>query len=94
MMSPGSIDGNNNWVESTSLARAIEDAMVRAGVIKLDKESKSTTHDRRNSFVAIATGLINYLQANLEIHIGAGTLGAATGNNVPAAAVTLTQAVK
>jgi hypothetical protein len=93
MMVAGSIDGGSNWVEATSLARAIEDAMVAAGVIDVDKETKDTTRDRRKSFVAIATGLIAYLKANMEITITAGKFGA-PGNSIPAAATTLTQAVK
>jgi hypothetical protein len=95
MMTPGSIDGSNNWVEQSSLARSIEDAMVSAKVIHLDKEDKNTTKDRRTSFVAIATGLIDYMKANMEIGIAAGALGAAAGAaNLPATAQTLTQAVK
>jgi len=77
MMTPGSIDGGNNWVEGSSLARSIEDAMVAAKVINLDKEAKNTTKDRRTSFVAIATGLITYLKANMEIDIAAGALAPA-----------------
>jgi hypothetical protein len=93
MMVAGSIDGGSNWVEATSLARAIEDAMVAAKVIDVDKETKDTTRDRRNSFVAIATGLITYMKANMEITITAGKLGAA-GASIPAAATTLTQSVR
>lgn len=96
MMVPGSIDGSNNWVEATSLARAIEDAMVAAAVLHLDKESKATTKDRRNSFVAIATGLVNYLQQNMDIQIAQAQLHAASDPSlaVPSTAQTLTQAVK
>ena len=47
MMSPGSIDASNQWVEQSSLARAIEDAMVAAKVINIDKEASATTKDRR-----------------------------------------------
>jgi hypothetical protein len=93
MMVPGSIDGSNAWVEGTSLARSIEDAMVSAKVINLDKEATSTTKDRRTSFVAIATGLITYMKANMEIDIAAGVFGPGA-NNVPAQAKTLTQVVK
>ena len=75
------------------MARVIEEAMVAAGVLKLEKESKTTTHDRRNSFVAIAAGLINYLQANMELDIAAGAFGASAGN-LPGTAVILRQVVK
>lgn len=93
MMLPGSIDASNQWVEQSSLARSIEDAMVAAKVIDLAKEASSTTKDRRNSFVAIATGLINYLQTNMELDIAASALGPGAGN-VPATAKTLTGVVK
>jgi hypothetical protein len=92
-MSPGSIDSGNQWIEQSSMARAIEDAMVAAKVINLDKEASSTTKDRRNSFVAIATGLINYMKTNMELDIAAAALGPGAGN-VPAAAKTLTGVVK
>jgi len=96
MMVPGSIDGKNNWVEASSLARAIEEAMVNAGVLHLSKESKATTKDRRNSFAAIATGLVQYLQHNMDIQIGQGLLHNTTDTSlqVPTATVTLNQAVK
>ena len=93
MMSPGSIDGSSQWIEASSLARAIEDAMVAAKVINLDKEGSTTTKDRRNSFVAIATGLINYMKTNMELDIAASALGPGAGN-VPATAKTLTGVVK
>jgi hypothetical protein len=93
MMAPGSIDGSNQWVEQSSLARAIEDAMVAAKVINLDKEASATTKDRRNSFVAIATGLIDYLKSNMELDLAANALGPG-GGNVPAVAKTLTGVVK
>lgn len=93
MMTPGSIDGSNQWVEASSLARAIEDAMVAAKVINLEKEASATTKDRRNSFVAIATGLINYMQTNMELDIAASALGSGAGN-VPATAKTLTGVVR
>jgi len=96
MMIPGSIDGNNNWVEGTSLARAVEDAMVAAGVLHLDKEAKATTKDRRKGFVAIATGLIGYLQQNMDLQFAAAALHTQqeASLNVPTAAKTITQAVK
>jgi hypothetical protein len=93
MMSPGSIDGSNQWIEQSSLARAIEDAMVAAKVINLDKEDSATTKDRRNRFVAIATGLINYRTTTMELDIAASALGPGAGN-VPATAKTLTGVVK
>ena len=96
MMVPGSIDGNSNWVEASSLARAVEDAMVSAGVLNLSKEAKATTKDRRKGFVAIATGLVNYLQQNMDILITKAELHDATSVSleVPTADTTLTQAVK
>jgi hypothetical protein len=93
MMVPGSIDGSSQWVEASSMARTIEDAMVAAKVINLDKEASATTKDRRNSFVAIATGLINYLKSDMEIALAANALGPGAGN-VPAVAKTLTGVVR
>ena len=95
MMVPGSIDENNQWVEASSLARVIEEAMVAADVINVSKESKSTTKDRRKSFVAIATALIRYLQQNMDLKIAQGDLRStsATTQEVPPAATTLSQVV-
>ena len=95
-MVPGSTDGKNNWVESSSLARSIEEAMVSAGILSLSKESHAVAKDRRKSFVAIATGLINYVQQNIEIDFSQGQLRGATdvSQAVPSTAVTLTGAVK
>ena len=83
-------------MEASSLARAIEEAMVNAGVLNLSKESKATTKDRRKSFVAIATGLVQYLQKSMDIQIAQGQLHNATDTSlqVPTAAMTLNQAVK
>ena len=96
MMIPGSIDGSNNWVETSSLARAIEQAMVDFDVINVSKEARATTKDRRKAFVAIATGLINYLKEDMDLQIAKGALRAATAasQEVPPAATTLTQVVK
>jgi len=96
MMVPGTINANSNWVEASSLARAIENAMVGAGVLNLGKESKATTKDRRKGFVAIANGLVNYLQQNMDIQINRAQLHDATNVSleVPTADTTLTQAVK
>lgn len=95
-MIPGSIDGSSNWNEPTSLARTVEEAMVVAGVLNVSKEARATTKDRREGFVAIATGLINYLQQNMDLQIAEGALRSATdlSQEVPAAAKTLSQVAK
>jgi hypothetical protein len=96
MMIPGSIDGNHNWVEASSLARAIEEAMTAAGVLHLDKESVSVKGDRRKGFVAVSSGLLDYIKQNMEIHITQGQLHSASDSSlaVPSAALTLTKVVK
>lgn len=54
----GSIGANGNFVESDSLAKAIDDALPR--------RPEFGQKERRELLVAIATGLINYLKAHDE----------------------------
>ncbi|HKY01874.1 MAG TPA: hypothetical protein VJM53_04920 [Burkholderiales bacterium] len=67
MLKPGIIIGDS--LEAGSMARAIEDAMVAQDVIKLDEETEEAAENRRKVFIAIATGVINHLKANLEIKV-------------------------
>ena len=67
------------------MARAIEDAMVDQGVLKLEDETSDAAENRRKAFVAIATGVIGHTLANLEIVIAAQKFGA----GVPAAETTI-----
>lgn len=57
------------------MARAIEDAMVALGVIKPEDETPDAAENRRKALVAIATGVVNHLHANIEIVIGVNKLG-------------------
>lgn len=79
MLKPGTLIGNS--LEAGSMARAIEDAMVALEVIKLDDETADAAETRRKAFVAIATGVVNHLKANLEVVVAANKFG----NSVPAA---------
>lgn len=79
MLKPGALNGET--LEAGSMARAIEDAMVALEVIKLDDETPDAAETRRKAFVAIATGVINHLKANLEVVVTADKFG----GGVPAA---------
>lgn len=79
MLKPGIIVGDS--LEANSMARAIEDAMVAQEVIKLDEETEEAAENRRKAFIAIATGVINHLKANLEIKVVANKFAA---SNPPA----------
>jgi hypothetical protein len=94
-MVPGSIDSSGEWIES-GLAGAIEDAMVAAGVINVGKESRANTRDRRAGFVAVSSGLIQYLKENMDLEFVQGVLRSATSpsQEVPPATKTILQAVK
>jgi hypothetical protein len=83
MLKPGSLTGDT--LEVGSMAEAIEQAMVALGVLDLDAESPDAATTRRNSFIAISTGVINHLKANLEIDVAVGKFGPA----LPAAATQL-----
>lgn len=69
MLKPGSLLGAS--LETGSMARAIEDAMVSLGVLKLEDETEDAAEMRRKAFIAIATGVITHLKANLEIKVTA-----------------------
>ena len=75
----------NDALQGGSMARAIEDAMVAAELIKLDDETPEAALDRRKAFIAIATGIINHLRTNLEIVVA----DAKFGNNIPSGTVKL-----
>ena len=82
MLKAGSLVGGA--LEAGSMARAIEDAMVALGVVKPDDESPDAAESRRKAFLAIATGVVSHLLANIEIVIAVNKLG-----TVPAAATKL-----
>lgn len=82
MLKAGSIIGDA--LEAGSMARAIEDAMVSLGVVKLEDETPDVAESRRKAFLGIATGVVNHLLANIEIVISVNKLG-----TVPAAETTL-----
>jgi hypothetical protein len=83
MLKPGTLIGDQ--LEAGSMAAAIEAAMVAQGLLDLDEETPDAAENRRKSFIAIATGVINHLKAQLEITVNANKLG----NGLPAAAAVL-----
>jgi hypothetical protein len=83
MLKPGLLLGEQ--LESGSMALAIEQALQQQGVLNLDDETPDAAEMRRKTFIAIATGVINHIKAQLEITISANKLG----NNVPVASVVL-----
>lgn len=92
MMKSGSLDSGGDWVETTSLARLIEEEMITAELIDLDEEDEEATLNRRKTFVAIATAIVKHLTASLEITISTGDLRAAseTGGKLPASSLSFT----
>lgn len=86
MLKPGTIVGDS--LEAGSMARAIEDAMVAAELIDLDDETPEAAEKRRKTFIAIATGVITHLKANLEVRVAASKFAA----NIPNGEVLLTGA--
>jgi len=85
MLKPGSLSGDS--LEPGSMAAAIEAAMVQQGIINLDEETAEAAENRRKTFIAIATGVIQHLKANLQIVVAANKFGP-----VPAAQTELTGA--
>ena len=73
MLKPGTLIGDS--LESGSMARAIEDAMVAQGVLVLDDETPEAAENRRKAFIAIATGVINHIKANLDIAVAVNKFG-------------------
>lgn len=51
------------------MARAIEDALVAQDVLDLGEEAADAAEMRRKTFIAIATGVISHLKANLEVKV-------------------------
>jgi hypothetical protein len=82
MLRAGSLVGN--VLEAGSMARAIEDAMVAQGVLTLDDETPDAAEQRRKAFIAIATGVVTHVLANLEIVVAVNKFG-----TVPPAATTI-----
>ena len=82
MLNAGSIVGDA--LEAGSMAKAIEDAMISLGVVKPDDETPDAAESRRKAFLAIATGVVTHLVANLEIDVSINKFG-----TVPLVATTL-----
>lgn len=76
MLKPGSLVGG--VLEVGSMAEAIELAMVAHDLLDLDEETPEAAENRRKTFIAIATGVINHLKANLEITVAVNKFGAGT----------------
>lgn len=83
MLKPGALIGDN--LEAGSMAEAIELAMVAQGLLDLDEETPEAAENRRKTFIAIATGVINHLKGNLQINVMANKFAV----SVPAVAKTL-----
>jgi hypothetical protein len=83
MLKPGTLVGSG--LESGSMARAIEDAMVAQGVLNLGDETDDAAEMRRKAFIAIATGVVTHLKAALEVKLAAGKVS----TSLPAADVLL-----
>ncbi len=69
MLRPGVLVGP--MLEVGSMAHAIELAMVAADLIDLDEETEDAAEQRRKTFIAISTGVINHIKANLDIRVSA-----------------------
>jgi hypothetical protein len=83
MLKPGTLVGDA--LQSGSMAEAIELAMIAQGMLDLSEETPEAAENRRKTFIAIATGVINHLTANLDIRVATNKFG--TG--IPAAEVKL-----
>ncbi len=83
MLKPGTLNGDA--LEAGSMAQAIELAMIAQGLIDLDEETPDAAENRRKTFIAIATGVINHLKTNLDVRVTQGKFG----NSVPNVVVTL-----
>ena len=83
MLNPGRFIGDT--LEAGSMARAIEDQMLLQQLFQADDETAEAAENRRKAVLAIATGVVSHLKANLEIVIAQHRLDAAT----PPAQVTL-----
>jgi hypothetical protein len=92
MMVPGSVNGNGDWVEPTSLARAIENELVAGELVDLAEETEDALLMRRKGLVAMSRGIVNYLKSNLEVVLEAGDLRSSgeTSAQLPATAKTFT----
>ena len=73
MLKAGTFSGGA--LETGSMAKAIEDAMVAFGVLKLEDETPEAAESRRKAFAAIATGVVSHLLANIEIVVSVNKFG-------------------
>ncbi|MBP6751195.1 MAG: hypothetical protein KA144_16300 [Xanthomonadaceae bacterium] len=86
MLKPGTLVGDA--LDVGSMAHAIELAMIAQGMLDLDEETPDAAENRRKTFIAISTGIVNHLKANLDVRVVQGKFG----NSIPAAATTLSGA--
>jgi len=82
MLKPGMLVGT--VLEPGSMAEAIELAMVDQDLLDLDEETPEAAENRRKTFVAIATGVINHIKANLEITVAANKFDGTTPSSATA----------
>ncbi|MCC7247446.1 MAG: hypothetical protein IT473_02375 [Lysobacter sp.] len=86
MLKPGTLVGDA--LDVGSMAHAIELAMIAQGMLDLEEETPDAAENRRKTFIAISTGIVNHLKANLDVRVVQGKFG----NSIPAAAATLSGA--
>jgi hypothetical protein len=78
MLKPGTLVGDA--LEAGSMALAIELAMVAQGLLDLDEEQPEAAENRRKTFIAISTGVINHLKASIEIVVAVDKFNPGTPN--------------
>ncbi len=69
MLEPGGITGAGEWAQAGSLARAIEDAMVATELVDLAEDSDDVRIQRRQTLIAIATGIVTHVTARMEVTV-------------------------
>lgn len=78
MLKPGSLVGEA--LEANSMALAIELAMVAQGLLDLEEEQPEAAENRRKALIAISTGVVNHLKAQLEIVVATNKFAAGIPN--------------
>lgn len=86
MLVAGSVNSNGDWVEATSLARAIETELIAQELVDPAEETEDALLTRRKGLVALSRGIVTYLTANLDVVLNTGDLRntGESGGQVPA----------
>jgi hypothetical protein len=92
MMQHGSVDDAGEWLDLHSLAQSLEAAMVDAGLLDLSDETADAALQRRKTFVAMSTAIVDYLTAHMDVAVAVGDLRATgeSGAQLPATSKTFT----